>query len=123
MHGRLLVVTVVGAALALPAAVANAKGPMPAFATIRSPGLSHTLGIKPGKAGHWALEKLTGQTGFFPAVTPEDVRPMLPGRPRGKLGPRYTIRYFLPRRPPEHAHKFGITQYVYRTPPAGRLRT
>jgi hypothetical protein len=86
---------------------------MPSSASISGPGISHTLQVNPGKAGHWALEKLTGQTGFFPAVVPQDVRPMLPGRPRGKLGPRYTIRYFLPRRPPEHVHPFRITQYVY----------
>jgi hypothetical protein len=34
--------------------------------------------------------------GFFPAAFGQQPNPMLPGRPKGDLGPRYTITYNVP---------------------------
>jgi hypothetical protein len=113
MNLRLLVLAMVAATLTLPAAVAKAKGLLPSSASISGPGISQTLHIDRGRTGRQAFLTLLGQTGFFPAVTPEDVRPMLPGRPRGTLGPKYTIRYLLLRRPPVHPQPFHITQDLY----------
>jgi hypothetical protein len=86
---------VAGLSLAL-AAPASAKGPTQA--TITGPGLDMPLIFK--SKGDWAtgtpFSALIDGVGFFPSVFPQYPNPMLPARPRGDLGPRYTIRYGVP---------------------------
>lgn len=75
--------------LALPAA-ALAKGP--SAASISGPGLSEPLLV----TGLGDESGLVGQTGFFPATFGQSPDPMSSARPKGHLGPRYTIRYTVP---------------------------
>ena len=83
-----------GAMLALsPAAIA--KGP--SKASVEGPELKGTIllvgsGEEPGSP----LGDLTQEAGFFPAVFGQTPDPMLPGRPSGELGPKYTITYTVP---------------------------
>jgi hypothetical protein len=76
-------------ALVLPAA-ALAKGP--SEATITGPGLDKAITLK----GMDDSSRLTEYAGFFPAAFGQQPNPMLSGRPTGKLGPKYTIRYVVP---------------------------
>jgi hypothetical protein len=76
-------------ALAL-AAAAQAKGP--SAAAITGPGLDEPLLV----TGLGDESGLVGQTGFFAATFGQSPDPMLPSRPTGDLGPRYTIRYTVP---------------------------
>jgi hypothetical protein len=48
--------------------------------------------------------------GFFPAAFSQEPDPMLPGRPKGDLGPRYKIAYNVPG--PENDN-FSINQDLY----------
>lgn len=77
------------AALVLPAA-ALAKGP--SEATITGPGLAKAITL----GGMDDSSRLTEDAGFFPAAFGQQPNPMLPGRPAGDLGPRYTILYVVP---------------------------
>lgn len=89
-----LTLAVLAAALVLPAS-ALAKGP--SEASITGPGLGKTLSFTGN--GEWAgskLGNLTQYAGFFPAAFGQSPDPMLRGRPTGKLGPRFTIRYLVP---------------------------
>jgi hypothetical protein len=83
--------------LALPAA-ALAKGP--SAATIDGPGVGGGGGSDITITGCCAPEtatmKLAEQAGFFPAAFARQPDPMLDKRPRGDLGPRYTITYSVP---------------------------
>jgi hypothetical protein len=78
------------------AATALAKGPT--AARITGPGLSGPLllnGI--GESGDGSpMAVLTMEGGFFPATFGESPDPMLPGRPRAELGPRYVVVYTVP---------------------------
>src|SRR5438046_10214985 len=100
------------AALLIPAP-ALAKGP--SDASISGPGLGKTLTIRgDGETQNTALGQLTLNVGFFPAAFGQQPNPMLPGRPSGKLGPKYTIRYLVPGGgEPGHVQKFHITQDLY----------
>lgn len=95
------------AALLVPA-TALAKGP--SSASISGPGLGKTLRVTGSEAPGSPLMGLAEQTGFFPAAFGQEPSPMLPGRPRGKLGPRFTIRYVVPG---PYAQTFHITQDLY----------
>jgi hypothetical protein len=95
------------AALLVPAA-ALAKGP--SAANISGPGLGKTLRVSGTEAPGSPLMLLAEQTGFFPAAFSQEPSPMLAGRPRGKLGPRFTIRYVVPG---PYAKTFHITQDLY----------
>jgi hypothetical protein len=81
--------------LALPTA---ALGKGPSEASIDGPGTGG--GISIGKddrsGGGWLLGDLTRQAGFSPAVFPQQPNPMLRSRPKGDLGPKYTITYAVP---------------------------
>ena len=89
---RLLLVLGV-AALALPTA-AIAKGPDEA--TITGPGLAKAITITgPEEAGS-PLMSFAEAAGFFPAAFGQEPNPMLPGRPKGDLGPKYRIDYNVP---------------------------
>ncbi len=99
-----LVVTL--AALVVPA-VAAAKEP--SQASISGPGFSKTLKMK--NLDHFSgskLAQLTEESGFFPSAVGQSPNPMLPGRPSGKLGPRYTIVWTVPA---GTTHR--VRQYLY----------
>jgi hypothetical protein len=81
------------APLALPA-TALAKGPDEA--TITGPGLAKAITITgPEEAGS-PLMSFAEAAGFFPAAFGQEPNPMLPGRPKGDLGPKYRIDYNVP---------------------------
>jgi LPXTG-motif cell wall-anchored protein len=88
-----LVLAALAAALLVPAA-ASAKGP--SAASISGPGLGKTVKITGAEAPGSPLMLFADETGFFPAAFSQEPNPMLPGRPHGALGPRYTIRYVVP---------------------------
>jgi hypothetical protein len=91
MKGLLLLLAV--AALVLPAG-ALAKGPDEA--TITGPGLAKAVTITgPEQAGS-PLMSFAEAAGFFPAAFGQEPNPMLPGRPKGDLGPKYRIDYNVP---------------------------
>jgi hypothetical protein len=95
-------------ALLIPA-TALAKGP--SAASISGPGLGNAHAIKgDGETQGTALGQLTLNDGFFPAAFGQQPNPMLPGRPSGKLGPKYTVRYLVPG---PSATVFHISQDVY----------
>jgi hypothetical protein len=98
---RLLVI-VAAAALVLPTA---AFGKGPTSATLTGPGtggitFSSYQGPEPN------LTHITQHAGFFATVFGGAAGQMLPGRPEGDLGPRYTMRYEIG---PEHV----VIQAVY----------
>lgn len=93
------------AALALPSA-ALAKGP--SAATMEGPGGGAGISFG-GDEGSGPLGQLTEQAGFFPAVFGQEPNPMLAGRPKGDLGPKYTITYTVP----GGGDEFTVRQDVY----------
>jgi hypothetical protein len=99
-----LTLTVVIAALVLPS-TALAKGP--SAATMDGPGGAISFS---GDEGSGPLGYLTEQAGFFPAVFGQEPDPMVATRPKGDLGPKYTITYKVPA---GYADVFTIRQDVY----------
>ena len=91
MKRLLLLVTV--AALAAPA-TALAKGPD--RATIAGPGLNKAITITGPEEEGSPMMDFADAAGFFPSAFGQQPNPMLPGRPKGDLGPRYTIEYRVP---------------------------
>ena len=81
------------AALALPA-TASAKGP--SEATITGPGLGKAIRITGPEAEGSPLMDLAEAAGFFPAAFGQTPDPMAYARPKGDLGPRYSIDYVVP---------------------------
>lgn len=101
-----LIATVVSLVLA-PAAFA--KGP--SVATITGPGLSKPIKIAGNSESGWTgLGVFTEHAGFFPSAFGQDPNPMLAARPKGDLGPKYTIDYTVPSGDPVPTH---LTQDVY----------
>jgi len=98
------------AALLAPAALA--KGP--SEASITGPGLSKAITFK----GMDDASKLTEYTGVFPAAFGQSPDPMLKGRPAGKLGQKYTIRYVVPG---PNSQTFHLSQDVYPYARAGAV--
>jgi hypothetical protein len=92
---RLALLTSVLTALIL-TATAGAKGP--AAATIDGPGTGGGISLGGnGEPGSGApLGNLSDQAGLFAAAFGQTPDPMLAERPKGNLGPRYTITYRLP---------------------------
>jgi hypothetical protein len=89
---RILLVTIV--ALALPA-VATAKGP--SAASVSGPGLKAITVSGDGEdGGVSSFGRLTQAAGFFAAVYRPQPDPMLRNRPKGDLGPRFSIAWVLP---------------------------
>ncbi|MEP6910188.1 MAG: hypothetical protein ABI896_07145 [Actinomycetota bacterium] len=80
-------------ALALPAA---ALGKGPSEATVTGLGLGKTITIGGGENEGAPVMHLAEAAGFFPAVFGQEPNPMLPGRPKGNLGPKYAIDYKVP---------------------------
>ncbi len=99
------------AALALTGA-AQAKGPD--RATIDGPGLAKPIVLSgDSESGSQAASpffRFVQDVGFFPAVFPQTPNPMLPGRPTGTLGPRYSIVY---RVPGPNGESFQLIQDLY----------
>jgi hypothetical protein len=81
------------AALTLPA-TALAKGP--SEATITGPGLDKAIVITGPEEEGSPMMTFADAAGFFPAVFGQQPDPMLPGRPKGDLGPKYRIEYKVP---------------------------
>ena len=99
---------VLAAALLIPA-TALAKGP--SAASISGPGLGKTLKISgDGETAGSTLGQLTMAAGFFAVVFEQQPDSRLPGRPEGKLGPKYTIRYLVPG---PNSATFHLTQDLY----------
>ena len=85
--------TLVVAALCLPA---TALGKGPSGASIDGPGSGRISFAGDGESGGTQLGDLTQQAGFFPAVFAQEPNPMLASRPKGDLGPKYTVTYTVP---------------------------
>src|ERR687888_1927367 len=81
--------------------VSGALGKGATQATINGPGLKKGgLLIKSDKGGDPSsgsrLGQLANAAGFFPAVFNQAPDPMLRDRPKGTLGPKYTVEYVMP---------------------------
>ena len=82
------------AALALPTA---ALGKGPASASIDGPGTGGGLNLSGGGDNVGTpLGELAHYGGFFPAVLGQTPDPMSDDRPKGDLGPKYTVTYVMP---------------------------
>jgi hypothetical protein len=92
MMKRLLVLAAL-AALVLPTA-ALAKGPDEA--KITGPGLAKAIVISGPEEEGSPMMAFAEAAGFFPAAFGQQPNPMEPSRPKGDLGPRYTIEYNVP---------------------------
>jgi hypothetical protein len=114
-----LALAALAAALLIPA-TALAKGP--SAASISGPGLGKAITVSGSEAPGSPLMQLAMNVGFFPAAFGQEPDPMLPGRPSGKLGPKYTIRYLVPGGGrPGHVQMFHITQDLYPYAAAGAV--
>lgn len=103
---RRLILLLALAALAIPS-VALGKGPT--AATIEGPGGGGGITFS-GNEGSGPLGNLTQQSGWFAAVFEQEPSPMLAARPKGDLGPKYTVTYTVPG---PNSDTFTITQNVY----------
>lgn len=113
MKVQLLIAAAV--ALVLPAA-ALAKGPD--RASVSGPGLDRTIVLAGnGESGQGTLGALTMDGGFFPQMFGQSPSPLLPRRPAGSLGPRFTVRYRVPG-PATPSH---VRQELYLYAPGGAL--
>jgi hypothetical protein len=81
------------AALAFPAAAA-AKGP--SGASISGPGTGGGIDISGSLENGSKLMTFSEGSGFFPAVFRQTPDPMRDSRPKGDLGPKYTVTYTVP---------------------------
>lgn len=96
-------------ALALLAMPSNALGKGPSAATMEGPGGGGGITFS-GDEGSGPLGNLIQQSGWFAAVFEQEPNPMLAARPKGDLGPKYTVTYTVPG--PDN-DTFTITQDVY----------
>jgi hypothetical protein len=112
---RLVFFAAVVAGLTL-AATAGAKGPI--AGTIDGPGTGGGISLggdgEPGSGG--PLGTFAQEAGFFPALFVQTPDPMLDARPKGDLGPRYTVTYRLPG---PNGTEETIRQDLYPYAPAG----
>jgi hypothetical protein len=95
LRTRVILLATAAAALALPS-IAGAKGP--SAATISGPSLTAPLVIQGNGEGDSStdLGLLVAEAGFFPQAFGQSPDPLLRSRPRGELGPRYTVTYTVP---------------------------
>jgi hypothetical protein len=108
---KLLLTLISIVALALPA---PALGKGPTAATMDGPGGG---GITfSGDEGSGPLGSLTQQSGWFAAVFQQTPDPMLAARPKGNLGPKYTVTYTVPG---PNNDTFTIRQEIYPYAKAG----
>jgi hypothetical protein len=113
MKRALLTLTI--AALVLPA-TALAKGP--SAATVDGPGAGGggiTFGSDGGPPDAGPLGALAEHSGLYPAVFAQEPDPMLATRPRGELGPKYTITWTVPG-PNNETWKLHQDVYPYAKP-------
>jgi hypothetical protein len=110
---RLLLLLAV-AALALPA-TALAKGP--SEARITGPGLDKAITITGPEQEGSPLMALAETAGFFPAAYGQTPDPMTYARPKGNLGPKYSLDYVVPGGGGE-TYKIHQDLYPYATPGA-----
>jgi hypothetical protein len=84
------------AAALVVAPVAQAKGP--SKAEVNGPGLKKAVIVKGNGEGgpRTPLGDLVEEAGFFPSAYEQTPNPMQSTRPKGDLGPRYTITYTVP---------------------------
>lgn len=100
------------AALCLPA-TALAKGATEA--SLEGPGIGGISFTGDGESGGTQLGDLTEQSGLYPAIFGQEPDPMLTSRPKGDLGPKYTITYTVPTSSTD-AVKIRQDVYPYATP-------
>jgi hypothetical protein len=107
------------AALVLPAAAA-AKGPLEA--TISGPGLEGAVSVPgDGEGGNGTpLGRLVESAGFFPLAFGQDPDPTTATRPKGDLGPAYTVRFGVPG-PDGKDATLVQTIHPYATPPVSYM--
>jgi hypothetical protein len=95
---RLSVFALVVLAALVASSAALAKGATQA--TIKGPGLDKAIVLKSDTGGDPTygskLGSLANATGFFPAVFNQQPDPMTRDRPKGTLGPKYTVDYVMP---------------------------
>jgi hypothetical protein len=89
---------------------ATALAKEPSEASIKGPGFSKTVKMKQDFENS-PLGRLTMEAGFFPAAVGQQPDPMLPGRPSGKLGPKYTVVWTVPM--PGNTHRVRQDLYPY----------
>ena len=88
-----LVLILCTALLALPG-IAFAKGP--SSATVNGPGTGGGFTVSGGEGDGSPLSNLSMEAGFFEGAFAQEPSPMLPARPKGDLGPKYTVTYTVP---------------------------
>jgi hypothetical protein len=103
---RRLIFLLALAALAVPS---QALGKGPSAATMDGPGGGGGITFS-GDEGSGPLGNLTQQSGWFAAVFEQEPNPMLAARPKGDLGPKYTVTYTVPG---PNNDTFTITQDIY----------
>jgi hypothetical protein len=89
---RRLILLLAVTMLALPS---HALGKGPSAATMEGPGGGGGITFS-GDEGSGPLGNLTQQSGWFAAAFAQEPNPMLATRPKGDLGPRYTVTYTVP---------------------------
>ena len=104
---KLLLTLTAIAALALPA---SALGKGPTAATMDGPGGGGGGITFSGDEGSGPLGALTQQSGWFAAVFEQTPNPLLAARPKGDLGPKYTVTYTVPG---PNNNTFIIRQDIY----------
>jgi hypothetical protein len=105
---------VLAAALAALVVPALAAAKEPSQASISGPGFSKTLHVpKYGDFSQTRLAVLMDASGFFPSAVGQSPDPMLHSRPKGKLGPKYTIVWTVPGPPGPATHRVRQDLYPY----------
>jgi hypothetical protein len=89
---RRLILLLALTALAMPS-LALGKGPT--AATMDGPGGGGGITFS-GDEASGSLGQLTEQSGWFAAAFAQEPNPLLAGRPKGDLGPKYTVAYTVP---------------------------
>ena len=103
---RRLILLLALAVLTMPS---QALGKGPSAATMEGPSGGGGITFS-GDEGSGPLGSLTQQSGWFAAVFEQEPNPMLAARPKGDLGPKYTVTYKVPG---PNNDTFTITQDVY----------
>jgi hypothetical protein len=82
-------------ALAVLAVPSPALGKGPTAATMEGPGAGGGISFS-GDEGSGPLGNLIQQSGWFAAAFEQEQSPLLAHRPKGDLGPKYTVTYTVP---------------------------
>ena len=65
-------------------------------ASLEGPGIGAIAFTGDGASGGMQLSALADQSGLYPAIFAQEPSPMLASRPKGDLGPKYTIAWTVP---------------------------